>query len=485
MSAATGALPSATRADAPSAPAWIAGAFVIVLAGLSLLTPALNADLGWHLRTGVSILQTHAIPNTDPYSFTRAGTPWVEHEWLWQVGVTLVARAWGEIGIVVVNAALASLAAGLVYARLRFAGVGPLFAAGGAALTATITAFTAEARPSLLVAPFCAAFLLCCDGFRRTGKARWLVVLPVLQVVWANSHGSFVIGPLLCGLYAAAALWERPSRAHLQPWGALLAALVGASLLNPLGLELLRFMLFASRLPFNREFIAEWQPPNFRSWSFAPLLGSLVLLGGLPLLRRRPALTKSQIVTGSISTGLCLYSQQFVLLFAVAAAPLVAYMAFDALRQYDRQQLSVVSAIALTVTAGLFAIVLPPRQLSPSGYQHTFSQFYPVEAVHFVEQAQLPGRMWNEFEWGGYLIGQLPEVPVFVDGRTELYGNDFMYQYARVTLGQQAPEPVLDEYGIGFALIKQDSPMAAELRGLPEWQEAYTDNLASVFVRTA
>jgi hypothetical protein len=157
-------------------------------------------------------------------------------------------------------------------------------------------------------------------------------------------------------------------------------------------------------------------------------------------------------------------------------------MAFE-LRPRNAERLSRPGAVLLAVTAALYAVLLPARQLTPTAYARAVAENYPVDAVKFIHAAHLQGPMWNEFQWGGYLIGELPEIPVFVDGRTELYGDDFLYQYQAVVSGKADPEPLLDRYFINFALVKVDSLIAAELKSSGCWREAYSDEVAAVLTR--
>jgi hypothetical protein len=107
---------------------------------------------------------------------------------------------------------------------------------------------------------------------------------------------------------------------------------------------------------------------------------------------------------------------------------------------------------------------------------------FPVAAVDFIEQAELAnGRVYNTYEWGGYLIWR--HIPVFIDGRAELYGNDFFLYYLQtIRLSEQWRQP-LDEWAIDYVLLKQNSPLATLLITSGEWREAYADQVARVFIR--
>ena len=107
----------------------------------------------------------------------------------------------------------------------------------------------------------------------------------------------------------------------------------------------------------------------------------------------------------------------------------------------------------------------------------------PVAAVEYIEREQPPRQIFNSYNWGGYLMFAAPDYPVFVDGRTDLYGDAFLTQYLQTAIGGDGWRETLDSYGINTVLVEKDSGLARQLRAEPGWQEVYTDALASIFVR--
>jgi len=113
-------------------------------------------------------------------------------------------------------------------------------------------------------------------------------------------------------------------------------------------------------------------------------------------------------------------------------------------------------------------------------------EYLPVEAVRFIRDNNLPGPMFNSYNWGGYLIWHLyPAYPVFIDGRTDLYDDEFIREYVKVTLAKPGWHEVLDQYSVNFILIESDSILAAFLAEGNEWQCIYTGDIAKIFLRDA
>jgi hypothetical protein len=214
------------------------------------------------------------------------------------------------------------------------------------------------------------------------------------------------------------------------------------------------------------------------------LLICLVLSVGLGLLQGRTR-DKTELALIAACTLAALYSQQFLLLYAVAAAPPLAEMLFELAGRRITTEISPVSAVSLASATLAFALLLPVQHLSPAASEQAMAEVYPVHAVEYIKRTGLQGPMWNDFPWGGYLINALPGTPVSVDGRTEMYGNQFMYEYARVRLAYTPAQPVFDRYDINFALIEPNSPLASELRQSSDWRTAYEDPTAAIFVRRA
>src|SRR5690349_4605919 len=115
MSSATLARSRPLSLERVALPASLLGVFICLVGGLMALAPALDPDLGWHLRTGYAILASHQIPHVDPYSFTKAGAAWVEHEWLWQMVMATIDKNAGRLGMIAANAFVVAAALALVY----------------------------------------------------------------------------------------------------------------------------------------------------------------------------------------------------------------------------------------------------------------------------------------------------------------------------------------------------------------------------------
>ncbi len=240
------------RLAARTLPLWAA----LAIALPHLLDVEGDPDLWWHVRTGELILEEGALPETDPFSFTAAGAPWVNHEWAADVVFAGAFRLAGGRGLVALRALLLAgtlaLLAALVWERSRH----PIGTVALLAAAAGTVSFFANLRPHSFTWLLTLAFLAAADAHRR-GSRRALWWWPPLMVLWANLHGGFVLGLAVAGLGAAALLVRRDApagefRRVLAPALATLAA----PLLNPYGPALFAYLV--RELGADHSLVSEW-----------------------------------------------------------------------------------------------------------------------------------------------------------------------------------------------------------------------------------
>jgi hypothetical protein len=242
--------------------------------------------------------------------------------------------------------------------------------------------------------------------------------------------------------------------------------------------------------PFAR-LIEEWMPPDLRAaslWPFAAMLVLLVVSVGASPKR----LGWSDATLCSAATLLAITAGRNISMFAVIAAPVIAYhvSAFCEERGWVLRPLQRANTILVTANMLLIlcVVVIAADRLSGSIRDSTFEagarETLPVDAVEFLRAQGTRGHLFNAYDWGGYVIHELPEVPVFVDGRSDLYGADFLVNPYLVTAeGGPGWERQLDRYGIGTVLVHRSGGLANALAASSAWRWAYSDDLAIVFER--
>ena len=447
---------------------------------------ASDSDMWWHLATGQLILTDLRIPKADPFSYTVAGTRWYTHEWLSEVGMYATYLLGGKPALIAASALIITLAFVLVYVQCSARPHAAVFLVLAGAFASAVTW---GVRPQILTMAGLALISLLLTLYRR--GSRWpLIAFPLLIALWVNLHAGYLLGLAYLGLNLAgdglALILGRTGRLALpwRRWGSLaLSALftLPAVMLNPNGWYMLRYPFETLTSSAMSAYIQEWASPNFHNpafWPFAVLLvGGTVLL----VLGDRRSFDLSDLLTYTCFAVAGLYSSRHVALFAVVAPPIISRTI-----PWDSQRLkSATTRVALTVNwvllfAGLAVVGLRFQYVVTHDHE-VEAGFYPEAALAYVRSHGLADqRIFNSYNWGGYLIWH--DMPVFIDGRADVYGDAFIREY----LSTYRPTPhwrqLLEDRGVDYVLTEADGSLSTVLLEAPEWDRAYHDDVADVFV---
>jgi len=466
------------------------GILLVLLAAATTLSPIRNYDYWWHLKTGALIVSQGQVPRVDPYSFTSPGTPWIDHEWLFQVLAYAGHSALGPHLLVLIKSALLVGIAFLSARLLMREGHGPAGAAILLMLALVGGAFRFDVRPelaTLVLVPLAVDLVM---RARRTGRAAPLAGVVVLTAFGANLHvGILLVPALLWAAVAATFVAARFDRFRLggrdadaaEPAGFLprlaltaLAATLAAGA-NPYGLKIyavpfeLRQLL--QGLPWPN---LEWVAPT---WSTTPLffvaagLTAVVLLLGLraadPI--AAPALVLSLLIALQHVRNVGLF---FLLLpwgLARPARHLVDRIKSSRLYHHGTGGEAVrpgfIVAAVLLLSGIPLLLWLPPEPRFGLGLD---AGNEPGRAVDFLEREGIPGPLYNDVRFGGYLIWRrFPAERVFIDSRNEIYG-DLMRDIAASLKEPAAWSAFLDRYGIEAAFLRYNPTLQKVVYTTPD-----------------
>jgi hypothetical protein len=452
------------------------GALVAVLGLLATLSPIRNYDYWWHLRTGALIVDEGRVPRADPFSFTAAGTPWVDHEWLFQVLAWAAHAHAGPAFLVLLKAALVLGLLFLVSRLLEREGHGPAGRAFFLTIAILGSAFRIDVRPelaTLLLVPLAVHLAITA---RATGR-RWPLALVVgLCSAGANMHVGVILVPpiLLAGALAtalAAALGGEREAAtrrfalRLLATGVLAAAAIG---LNPWG-----FALYA--VPFHvRDVLGslpwpnlEWVPPTFAAMPlfFIVLpMAAAILLAGVrhadPV--AAPALAIAALLALAHVRNVGLFFLLIPWGLARPARALVEAAKRSAIYRRatgsEAARPGFIAAVVVLLGGVPLLLLLPPP---PSLGVGVAAGNEPAAAVDFLEREPVGRRLYNDVRFGGYLVWRrFPGARVFIDGRNEIYG-DLMRDIARSMKGPDTWKAFLDRHGIDAAILRYPPTLQA------------------------
>lgn len=491
-------------ADGPAQaplPYWVLLAPLLLFAAVISFSRITSHDVWWHIKTGEWILQHRAIPFSDPFSFTAAGGSWTAHEWLFGVLSFLAYQAVGLTGLITLKSLIIALLLALTAAtaRLRGAGAGMTLLALACAFAVSRQRF--DERPELISLCIAAAFLWIHEKSRT--QEGHLFLLPILQLAWANLHGGTAL--LGWGLTAAFLLdrvkecresgltWRQIAspggqmRAHFWTF----AGVIAVSFANPYMARTLTYGTLRAGSPLH---IEEFQSLAARM-SLGPdlaitlLLAYAITLTALFFLRPR-RVRASEWLLLPVLLILCIQFFRFRSLFTFLLAPSLAWH-LSLGRVPGRLRWWLPSLLSL-----LLLIRIAAADSRSYGYRFgagVHPGVLPVDAAEFIKSSGLSGRMFNEYEFGGYLIWRLwPEIKVFIDGREDVYVRPgIAAAYANRFRSAEDWKNLTAAYGIDFVVVKypESPPSRPEqsLEGLAfprsEWALVYFDDLAVIYVR--
>ncbi len=478
--------------------------FVLIFA-LSLFTlvvrVTIDTDMWWHLATGDWILE-HGIPHGDVFSFTVPGREWITHEWLTQIIMSLLWRTGGFPALMLVFAAIMMSAFLLVY---RSCVARPYLAAFIVLLGLLASKPITGARPQTVNWLFLAVLLYIVEAVKDGRlQRRAFLLFPVLTVIWVNMHGGYLIGLVVLGAFAIGEVLQmRFGPRDDRTLGTLdVRWLVGAialcflvSAINPNGYRMWSYPFETLGQGFSQSYVNEWQPPSFYtldSWPFGILLA--LGIASLALSRRRPTWTEVLLFVG---TGMAaLTAVRHIPIFALVMVPITVRHAASILDaegshplvsgippKYNLTRVRSITHYSIAILLMLLAVA----RIVDVAHKNdaAIASLFPVDAVDFLERKGWveTRRGYNHFDWGGYLIWR--GVPVFIDGRPDMYGNEFMLMYMQTLAVAPEWRDPLKMYDVDYVLTKPESSLHVLLAESDGWQEVYNDGVASVFDRVA
>lgn len=465
-----------------------------------------DGDTGWHIRTGEWILTHGAPPQTDIFSFTKAGQPWFAWEWLWDVTFGWLHLHYGMWAVLLSCLAVISLTLYLVYRECCRAQGNFVIAFAIVFLVAAGSTIHWLARPHLFSMLFTAAAIALLNRAQE-GRLRLLAWLPLLTILWVNLHGGFfILWTLLIACAAGAALTAFLD--HASPWRAArpylysLAACLAASFLNPYSWRLHRHIFGYLSETYHREMIQEFLSISFHNpaavyFAIFLLLGAMAALWNLE--RRRFSAVLIFVAWG----WLALYAARNIPILFIAAAPATALAWKEMIARgaaagtrfspwldaFLRGQaefapmeraprivwLPLCAAPALAL---LFTAPAPASQFR-SWYD---PQKYPEGALPAIRALGPGARLFANDEWGDFLLYRLyPNFRAFIDGRSDFYGEKIGDDMGFLLNARHDWQQILSRYRIDAVLLRADEPLASTLKLSPRWRLLHDDGVSLLF----
>jgi len=470
-----------------------------------------DCDTGWHIRTGEWILKNHKVPTFDFFSFSMPGQPWFAWEWLSEVVMAWINGLGGLRAITFATILLISLTFALLYRVIKRRS-NPIVAIMVTVVAAGAASIHWLARPHIFTFFFLVLFQEALERVREgkthLGRLPYLALLPVVTILWTNLHGGFFIGIFMIVVYGAGEalrilftpglMTNRTEWTKSGRYFASAAACGVASLINPYTYHLHVHIAKYLRDPYNFEHIGEFLSPNFHLPHLV-FFEIMVVLGAAAAywsVSKRRFIEPLFLIAWAHASVLAVRN---VAIFQIIAAPAVGVAIQEwldhasqwnlagwlrkALESFRRVAAETAETEAvprfrlLSIAAmALIAMILwapnPPKKFRAEWNPDR----YPVKALPTIQN---DARIFAHDEWGDYLVWSGRKV--FVDGRSDFYGDDFENKYIDVMGVKPGWDDTLNKYGVNTILTSPQEPLSGALKESSRWHLVYDDGQAVIF----
>lgn len=461
-----------------------------------------DADTGYHIRAGEYIINTLSIPKHDIFSFLTPPPAWTAHEWLSEVIMAIIHKAFGLTGVVIFFSLLIALVYYLLFKIIRIERGNIIIAIFIVLLVLAASQIHWLARPHIFSLLFFLIWYYLMDAYEYKQR-NYLYLLPPMMVVWVNLHGGFLAGFMLLSIYLfgniVKFLISKDSEKAVFQKKAMMLGLttlvcVVASLINPYGYHILLFPFKLVSNTFIMDHISEFLSPNFHTpivKVFEILL--LLLLAVFAISKRR--LNIIEVLMVLVFTHMSLYSARYIPIFCIVVAPILMRKTQHMLddthgkliplinrKSANISEIDISSRGFLWPAAAVFIVLV----LTVNGnINFKFDvKTKPVAAVAFFEKEGIQGNMFDNDEFGDYIIYAVwPKYKVFFDGRSDMYGVDRLKEYIKVATVKPGWEEILKKYNISWIIYNANSSLSLFLMERDDWKLIYADNVANIFVK--
>jgi len=466
---------------------------IIGINALRLKYCVIDFDLWWHLKVGDWIVEHFAVPHTGILSRTAADRSWIAYSWGYEV---LLSRSYAWFGLLGMGAFGTLLTIGVafsVYWMVRRLSGNFWLAVILAGTVCSAFLFNGMPRPvffSMIL--YCVTLTLLLEA-QRTEEIRLLYWLPPLILLWANLHIQFIYGLFAVGLFVGVSiaqqlLWAaglnlsflKPATLPAKPLLAILGLCFLASLIGPNFYQPYVAVFVYTKAKFTYNIIMELQPLSFRG--FSNFIELFLGAAGFYAVGWQKKLDPFKLLLLVVASAVAFRTMRDGWFLCFSAAACIA----DLPRPEEIQD-PAESWGALAMAAGALAIILmvaaPIVHFDSRGIDRAISADYPVNAVNFLRRNSFSGPLYNNLNWGGFLMWYLPELPVAIDGRNDLYGDelDKIFYDSQSAASSYQTDPYLNESHV--VILDSTLPLAKILTIDPRFKLVYRDDIATVYAR--
>lgn len=462
------------------------GAALVLLVFVFNTPSVSDPDIWWHLNDAQQIVHGH-FPRVDNFSWTATGSAWMDHEWLAELPFYFAYKSFGLQGLYTISFLITAIILCLLLYRStkRTGDVKNSFIVAVYCVLLTVVSF--GPRTLLFGWIYMLVMLIALDKF-SAGNEKAIWIIPPLFLLWVNSHGSWLIGLVVYGIIVISGLFQFSfAQVETQRWSAkqikLLVTVGLTSILvlfiNPYGYHLVMYpydMAFHQKL--NISHVEEWASVDFHN-----ARGKVVFVGLAALFAASFLSKKKLLLADLLLLLLGLYSGltyvRFLFFLAILISPFLSAQ-IRLFPPYDpRIDKPLMNLLFGLVVLGVFLWKFP----SEGKLQADIEKQFPAKSIAFLREHNIRNHVLTHYMWGGYLERFLPEVPVFVDSRVDIFEyNGTLKDYLDL-IGIKEPLAILDRRKIEYVYFKPSDPLIYLLRQTGKWDVLYEDQVSIVLKR--
>lgn len=470
-------------------------ALLLILGTLLSFRPATDPDFGWHYKYGEYFVKNNRLLKNNDFSYTMPDYKWANSYWLTQVIMYSIGNKYGLIALSLVFSAVLSSIALLILGRVvenktTLSAVFIIF-------LSIIGIYYLSVRPMIFSSIFLFVLL-----YVLIYKNSYIKFLPIMFLIWANMHAGFTIGLFVFGIYVLEKIvTSKGAKTKLEP-AFFFVICLAATLINPYGISLWETLLKESN-PLQFSHISEWVPFSYELENSTELVNFVSISFILAFFFMSIIINGKRLGFWYLLVNLVLFTFSFrasYFLRVLVVSQIFGFASFvdkyykefsDGFKPKIITQAGKLKPIfhlfVILVIVELFLLNLKTA-LDPA-FGDTKNS-YPVEAIEYVKENELKGNMFNNYNWGGYLIWKLPEYKTFIDGRMPSWrdGKEFVFHdYIDIT---KEPENHIDlfkeyvqRYKIGWIIYPSKGNLIDYLKNNPDlgWNVVF-ENEASIIL---
>jgi hypothetical protein len=454
----------------------------------------LDLDIWWHLKVGDWIIAHMAVPHTGILSRTAANRPWVAYSWGYEVMLSRAYAWFGLLGIGILGTFLTVAVSYSIYWMLRRISGRFWLATVLTGIVCSAFLFNGMPRPFFFSMALFAITLTLILEANRSGRVQLLYWLPPIFLLWANLHIQFIYGLFLVGLLMCISLAQwlamkfgiapgflLPPRLPVSKLMLLFAACAVASCIGPNFYHPYVAVYEYSKAKFPYSVILELQPLSFRGYShFAELL---LTAGGFFAVGWQKRLDPYKLALLTVASVVGYRTMRDAWFICIPAAACIADSPGLESPDPDGPESWIETAGVAAAVVVLLLLFARGMDFNQKGFDAATSSQYPVNAINFLRRNPVPGPLYNNLNWGGFLMWYMPDYPVAIDGRNDLYGDDLdrLFFNSQNAGASYATDPYLNEAGV--VLLDSTLPLAKILTVDPRFEMVFHDEIATVFAR--